>query len=75
MPEGRFKKTLSIVYKGKLVYVGIIHELETDEYLKQKEQAELNLKKIIGERDARITRLETQINELVRDIKILKGEE
>lgn len=72
------KKATLIKYKGSLVFVAPVVDLELKDFVSKQKEAEKYLDDVLKFKEAhdqKLSELEAEIAELKKEIKILKGEE
>lgn len=72
------KKTALIKYKGSLVFVAPVVDLELKDFVSKQKEAEKYLDEVLSFKEAhdqKLSELEAEIAELKKQVRILKGEE
>ena len=72
------KKTALIKYKGSLVFVAPVVDLELKDFVSKQKEAEKYLDEVLSFKEAhdqKLSELEAEISELKKQVRILKGEE
>ena len=72
------KKTALIKYKGSLVFVAPVVDLELKDFVSKQKEAEKYLDEVLSFKEAhdqKLSELEKEVAELKKEIKILKGED
>lgn len=72
------KKTALIKYKGSLVFVAPVVDLELKDFVSKQKEAEKYLDDVLSFKEAhdqKLLELEAEIAELKKQVRILKGEE
>lgn len=69
------KKCVIIQIENEPLLVLPISELDANEYVSIINESKKNLKKYKNEQDQKIIKLQNEINDLLNEIKILKGED
>lgn len=72
------KKATLIKYKGKLVFVAPVVDLELKDFVSKQKEAEKYLDEVLKFKEAhdhKLSELEAEIAELKKEVKILKGED
>lgn len=69
------KQYIVINYENEPIFVAIVRNGTSDEYLKESKAATTNINKLVEQHKLQIHELEAKINDLQKEIKYLKGEE
>lgn len=72
------KKTALIKYKGSLVFVAPVVDLELKDFVSKQKEAEKYLGEVLSFKEAhdqKLLELEKEVAELKKQVRILKGEE
>jgi predicted nucleic acid-binding Zn-ribbon protein len=72
------KKTALIKYKGEVIFVAPVIDLELKDFVSKQKEAEKYLDDVLSFKEAhdqKLSELEKEVAELKKQVRILKGEE